>query len=369
MGIVPTLSVIIPTYNEEANVANLAKALAAVLTGIDYELIFVDDSTDTTPLLLAQLAQANARLRYLHRNVRGLGRALVAGLMAAHGDILAILDADFQHPPALLLPMLTAISDGADLVLPSRFLPGGSDGGLSRSRQLVSLGARYLGKALLRPLRPISDPTGGLIMFRSSVIDGVQFRPLSWKIPAEILVRGHYQRVVEIPYRFSVRAAGTSKLNARESFNYLIHLLRLVLDSPRDRRFFLFALVGTSGFLVDISLYSLALHLHAPVIASGFFSATCAMIWNFTWNDLVTWRANHHARISVRALKYAAVSSAGIAISTSTLALAYQLLHFQPLPAKLLGIILAITWNYLLNSHWTWREPSLAPILVTRVSV
>jgi dolichol-phosphate mannosyltransferase len=361
-----TLSVIIPTRNEAANVARLIDTLTGTLAGISYELIFVDDSTDATSSLIEARAAQDPRVRCHHRSVRGLGTAVAEGFSLAHGRVIAVLDADFQHPPDLLRPMLAAIESGADLVIPSRFIEGGSDGGLAWPRKLVSLVARSLGKAALRALRPISDPTGGLFMLRACVIKGVGFQPRSWKILAEVLVRGHYSQVVEIPYRFSERAGGTSKLDWRESLNYLVHVLHLALDSPRDRRFFVFALVGSSGFVVDVGVYALALHFQAPVVASGFFSALCAMAWNFTWNDLVTWRTSHHVHVSVRAVKYAAVSLAGIAISTSALALAYQSLHFHPLAAKLLGISLAVTWNYLLNSRWTWRERNAQQVVVAR---
>jgi dolichol-phosphate mannosyltransferase len=363
----PALSVIIPTYNEAAHVVALADSLACILADIDYELIFVDDSSDATPVLLAALAQTNPRLSYLHRSRRGLGSAIVAGFGLCSGANIAVLDADFQHPPALLIPMFAALTE-ADVVIPSRFLPGGDAGHLSRRYQLLSFLARSLSKAVLRRLRPFSDPIGGLFMFRSSVIAGVRFRPLGWKILAEVLVRGRYASVVELPYRFSPRPQAASKLGWRDSFSYLAHLLRLVFDSPQDRRFLLFSIVGASGFAVDLSLYTLAIHFGAPVVLSGFLSALCAMAWNFTWNDLVTWRTNRHVHVSLRALKYVAVSLVGIAISTSTLALTYQLLHFHPLAAKLVGIILAVTWNYLINSHWTWREPQGVPVLVTRAA-
>jgi putative flippase GtrA len=206
-------------------------------------------------------------------------------------------------------------------------------------------------------------------MLRKEVIEGVRFRPLSWKVLAEILIRGRYRHIVELPYTFLPRAAGTSKLTSRESFNYLIHLLHLVLDSPRDRRFFFWALVGASGFCIDFGLYGLAIHFGTPVVITGAASALCAMVWTFTWNDLITWRHNRHVHISVRAVKYATVSLVAIAISTTTLALTYQSLHFHPLVAKLLGITLAAIWNYMLNSRWTWKEKPSRPVLVTQGEV
>ena len=117
--------------------------------------------------------------------------------------------------------MYAVMETGADFCVPSRFIPGGSDGGLGPYRKLVSGVARYIGKIMLPSLRKISDPTSGLFMFRRSVIDGADLRPIGWKIMVEVLAMGTYRTVVEIPYKFQARPAGESKLSSKVTIEYL----------------------------------------------------------------------------------------------------------------------------------------------------
>lgn len=224
----PLLSLIVPTFNEGDNVVRLADRVDAALAGLAYELLFVDDSTDDTPAVLAALQARNPRVRFEHRvGERGLGTAVVRGFALARGGVLAVLDADGQHPPALLKPLLRAVEDGADVAIPSRFVPGGDDGGLNVWRKAVSWGARALAWALLPDVRPVKDATSGFFMVRREVVAEVALAPIGWKILIEILVKGRYGRVVEVPYRFLPRVAGESKLNGRETWNYMRHLLAL----------------------------------------------------------------------------------------------------------------------------------------------
>jgi dolichol-phosphate mannosyltransferase len=232
------LTVIVPTYNEGENVSVLASAIMVEMkkAGVaDFEILFVDDSTDETPVILERLSRDNPKIRSLHREKeRGLGTAIVAGFRGATGEILAVMDGDLQHPPSLLPTMLAFVFRGYDLVLPSRFIPGGSDGGLTLPRKLVSLTARYMGRVLLGRVRKISDPTGGFFMFRREVISGIDFDARSWKILIEILVRGHYGRVAELPYRFHARELGASKMSVSAQIDYVRHLIALLFlrESP-----------------------------------------------------------------------------------------------------------------------------------------
>ena len=124
--VAPYLSIVVPTYNERENVVRLAGCLADVMKDRSYELIFVDDSTDDTPFILDKLAASNPRVRCVRRtNERGLGTAVVKGFEACRGRVVAVMDADFQHPPELLPMMLKTIDSNADIVIPSRFIPGG----------------------------------------------------------------------------------------------------------------------------------------------------------------------------------------------------------------------------------------------------
>ena len=216
------LSVIVPSYNEGGNVRELVKQTDAALKGIDYEIIFVDDSTDDTPKIIEKVSQDFPQVRLIHReNEKGLATAVLRGFREAKGAYLACMDADLQHPPITLKYMYYALEEGADFCVPSRFLPGGSDGGLNSYRKAVSWTARKIGQKILPPLAKLTDPTSGLFMIRRQVIEGVDLRPIGWKIMIEVLAMGNYDTLVEIPYRFSERNSGESKLSKDATMEYL----------------------------------------------------------------------------------------------------------------------------------------------------
>jgi dolichol-phosphate mannosyltransferase len=223
------VSLIVPTYNEGENVRLLADKVLSVMNGKDYELLFVDDSTDNTPRILEDLQNTDHHIKFIHRiNERGLGSAVVKGFNFSHSPILACMDSDLQHPPDILPRMLSLIESGFDIVIPSRFVPGGSDGGMLFHRRVVSWVARYMAKGLLKRVRHISDPTSGYFMIRKSVIEGLVIDSISWKILIEILVKGHYGKVAEIPYAFHARELGTSKMSLQAQIDYIKHLLWLL---------------------------------------------------------------------------------------------------------------------------------------------
>lgn len=348
------LSIIIPTFNEKENVCRIAARIAYVLVN-DYEIIFVDDSNDDTPEVLAKLAGSDSHVRFEHRlNERGLGTAVVRGFEIAGGNVLVVIDADLQHPPEVLITMLKAIAAGADIVIPSRFIPGGNDGGLNPIRKIISATARFMGKALLKELRPISDSTSGFFMFRKDVIEGIVLQPIGWKILIEVLIRGKYNRVIEIPYSFQTRKDGDSKMSWQEQWNYIRHLVRLVKDSPEDRRFYCFAMVGLTGVFVNMFIFSMLTRLQVEVRIAGFISAFITMLLNFLLNDKITWANVRTNTVWVRSAKYIMVSLIGIGINIEVLSLLYYRLQFNHLLANFTGIVAAVVWNYVINSIWTW---------------
>ena len=216
------LSIVIPTFNEKDNIRSLVKRIDDALASVNHEILFVDDSRDETPMVLEEVSKENPRVKYIHReNEKGLATAVLMGFRAADGDYLACMDADLQHPPEILLPMYVALTKGADMCIPSRLIPGGSDGGLNWYRKFISGSARNIGKMLLPCLRPISDPTSGLFMFRKEIIDGADMRPVGWKIMIEVLATSHFSSVTEIPYTFCERQSGESKIDKDATVQYL----------------------------------------------------------------------------------------------------------------------------------------------------
>lgn len=223
------LSVVIPTFNEGGNIENLVSQIDEALEGINYEIIFVDDSKDNTPDIIKEVSKKYHSVRLYHReNKSGLATAVLDGFRIARGDYIACMDADLQHPPIVLKYMYKAIVvGGADVCVPSRFIPGGNDGGLNAYRKFVSGTARKMGQVILPCLRKFTDPTSGLFMFRRGVIDNVELKPIGWKIMIEVLAMGNYSKVIEIPYQFHQRTEGESKLSGKVTLEYIKQLFEL----------------------------------------------------------------------------------------------------------------------------------------------
>ncbi len=222
------LSVIVPTFNEGENVKPLYEGVRDALKGIPFELLFVDDSVDDTPDRIRALQENAPEVRLIHRDTdKGLSSAVIRGFAEAEGEFLAVMDGDLQHPPKLLRPMVRCMEEGFDLCLPSRFVPGGSDGGLNIIRKFVSWTARKCGNISLRSLRKFSDVTGGYFMLRRGILEGAELKPLGWKILVEVLAMTRYEKVCEIPYTFEERNAGTSKISMKVTLEYLQQLREL----------------------------------------------------------------------------------------------------------------------------------------------
>ncbi len=373
------LSLVIPVFNEKDNIGELIRRVEESLQDYSYEIIFVDDSDDDTPAIISQFARKDQRIKLIHReNKSGLSSAVICGFEYAEGDILAVMDGDLQHPPEMLSKMMKEIGQGADLVVPSRFIPGGSDGGLNWFRKLVSATARYIGKILIKSLRRASDHTGGMFMLRREVIKGKQLNPVGWKILMEILVMGNYQTLVEIPYAFSSRNLGQSKLNLKVQLQYLWHIITLLKRSESDRRFYVFCLVGGSGVIVDMLIFALLSYRFAgmSVNARAVISALIAMASNYTLNNLFTWKEIAAVKfdykvflINVRRFsRYLIVSSFGIFIKSITLFLLYYFLHIDKYWGNFTGIVCASFSNYFLSKFWVWKEGRALLTVYKRIS-
>ncbi len=235
------LTIVVPTYNERERLAELVAAVfdAAGSAGIDLELVVVDDnSPDGTGQIADQLA-AERRITVVHRAGKlGLGTAVVEGFNVASAEVVGVMDADFSHPPSLLPTLYAAFRQmEADIVVASRYVPGGSTPDWPWSRRLMSRVACLMA----RPLSPIRDAASGFFLIRRAIARGTTIRAGGFKICLELLVRGWPTRIVELPYRFDDRELGESKMSSREAARYLIQLrdlywLRFGPGRPRRPR-------------------------------------------------------------------------------------------------------------------------------------
>jgi dolichol-phosphate mannosyltransferase len=228
----PELSLVLPTLNERDNIRPLHAELVRALDGTSWEAVFVDDSRDGTEREIVAVSAEDPRVRVHHRSGPGLSlaSAVVDGFALAAGEYICVLDADLQHPPDRIPAMLAAArASAADIVIASRYVPGGNAGGLAGPlRRFYSLGLKTLSRLLFpRRLARITDPLGGFFLIRRDLVQGVALRPLGYKILLEVLVRTRWRRVREVPYRFRPRTHGLSKADLPQGVWFLRHLARL----------------------------------------------------------------------------------------------------------------------------------------------
>ncbi|MHA1590149.1 MAG: polyprenol monophosphomannose synthase [Candidatus Njordarchaeales archaeon] len=224
-----SLSVIIPTYEERENIADSIHRIESALKDLDFEIVVVDDnSPDGTADLARELNGLYGNIEVIERPRKfGLGSAVIDGIKASKSDVIVVMDADLQHPPELLSKMLEMIRQGNDLVIASRYIKGGGIRGWSFGRRIISKGAKFLAHVLLPETRFVRDPVSGFFMFKKKVIENFELKTSSYKILLEILVKGSYKSLAEIPYTFVQRKKGRSKLTFKEILGYVALLISL----------------------------------------------------------------------------------------------------------------------------------------------
>jgi dolichol-phosphate mannosyltransferase len=354
------ISVIVPTYNERDNIEPLVAGIREALKDEDYEIVFIDDnSRDGTAELVGTLSGKYPVRVIVRRNERGLASAVVHGFAQARGELLAVMDADLQHPPLVLRDMVRAARDGADLVIASRYVRGGSCEGWGLVRRVISKGAIFLAHLLLPRTRHIGDPMAGFFLLRRPVITGTALKPSGYKILLEVLMMGNYNQAVEVPYSFRVRERGESKLNARQQIDYLKHLFSLMKRTGEFWRFLKFVLVGASGILVNEGLlWVLHGFANLPLLLAPAIAIETSIITNYTLNDLITFRDRRVAGTAAffsRLGRFNVVSLVGAGINYGLLLLLTEVFGFYYLISNLVGIAIAMLWNYLVNLGWTWK--------------
>jgi dolichol-phosphate mannosyltransferase len=221
-------SIVVPTYNEAAGIEKLLRAIDGVCkeSNLDCEIIVVDDnSPDGTGAIVDRLA-AELPVRCLHRAGKlGLSSGVIDGWKQARPESKALgaMDADFSHDVNILPKMVSALESGYGLAIGSRYVRGGGITNWPMRRIVTS----RVACALARPLTNVKDITSGYFLVRREALENVQLDPIGFKIGLEVIAKAHYAKAIEVPYVFTDRVAGQSKLNQREIFNYLNQLRKL----------------------------------------------------------------------------------------------------------------------------------------------
>ena len=356
------LSLVIPTFNESANIVPLLERLRNTLGPAGWEAVFVDDdSPDGTSSLIREIAMTDPRVRVVQRiGRRGLSSACIEGMLASSAPYIAVMDADLQHDESILPRMRDMIkAERLDLVVGSRNIEGGSMGEFSKERVMLSgLGSR-LSRAVCKCT--LSDPMSGFFIIRRTFFEEVQYRlsGLGFKILVDLVASS--QRPVqfaEVPYSFRLREHGESKLDIIVGIEYLQLLLDKTIGHIVPSRFVLFSLVGAVGLLVHLTVLGLLFVVAKyPFLYAQAGATVVAMTFNFLVNNLITFRDRRLRGIHLFSglLIFYAACSIG-AVTNFSFA---QFLLGTGLPwyvAGVLGMAVTSVWNYGVNAMFTWRR-------------
>ncbi len=230
------VSIIVPTYHEEANLRPLVGRVGAVMDsdGRACEILIVDDdSRDGTEEAVRQLAERYPVRLVTRTGPRDLSLAVLEGLQQSRGRLLLVMDADLSHPPEQIPRLLDALeTPPADFVIGSRYVRGGqTQEGWGAFRRLNSWAATLLCRPLVGR---VTDPMAGFFALRRETFEQADpLDPIGYKIGLELICRCRCRHVREVPIAFANRARGESKLTLEQQARYLVHLSRLYRSYAR----------------------------------------------------------------------------------------------------------------------------------------
>ena len=357
------LAVVVPTFNESANVPLLVAKLDTALAGRGWEVIFVDDdSPDGTASVARKLARSDPRVRVIQRiGRRGLSSACIEGMCATAAPIVAVIDGDLQHDETLLPRMADALAAdaGLDLVIGSRFVEGGGLGDWDKDRVAKSAFATRISRKVLKA--DLSDPMSGFFMIRADIVRALvpSLSAIGFKILLDIMTTSPRPLVFkEMAYVFRTRAVGESKLDHVVAMEFLIALYDRMFGKVIPVRFVMFSAIGALGAAVHMSvLWMFFRGLEASFLASTILATAFAMTFNFFLNNALTYRDRRLK--GARALldgwvSFCLVCSVGAAANVGVAEFLYQAQEGYWALSALAGIAVAAVWNFALSSRFTW---------------
>jgi dolichol-phosphate mannosyltransferase len=359
----PELSVVVPTFKERDNVALLVEKLTRTLTGVDWEVIFVDDnSPDGTAAVARAIGEKDGRVRCIRRiGRRGLAGACIEGMLASQARYVAVMDADLQHDERLLTGMLDRLRAGdVQLAVASRYVDGGSAAGLSSARREQ---ASRLSTAVARSLLGVtlSDPMSGFFMMRRDRFEALapQLSSQGFKILLDIAATARGKlATAELPFVFAERRHGESKLDTRVALDFAALVLAKLTNDTVSFRFLLFCLVGLTGIAIHMAVLQFALAIAALGFGAAQTVATVAAItWNFVLNNMFTYRDQRLGgwQFVTGLIRFQLICAVG---AISNVGIASVIYERDPnwWVAGLGGALMGAVWNYVVSAAFVWRQ-------------
>jgi dolichol-phosphate mannosyltransferase len=365
----PIVSVVLPTYNEAGNIVSMLTRLDRALDGIPHELIVVDDdSPDLTWKLAQDHADDHVSIHVIRRSTeRGLSSAVLTGMRAARGRVLAVMDADGQHDESVLAEMVDRVLAGADVCVGSRAVDGGGFGEWSRRRRLASWAATETAQLLLETRS--SDPMSGFFAVSRAHYEKVEGRvnPRGFKILLEFLSRGE-PRTAEVGYVFRNREAGETKLSGSVVLAYLLALIELRFGLIVSAQFIRYALVGSAGLVVNLLTFLVMIGLGAGEPLAVVAGVQASIVCNFFGHNRFSFRPTTYR--GIRALHGLAVyeffSLYGLVVQATVFAVVRPWVSDDLSNdlvaggvANTVALAVASIANYLLHERFTWGRLGL----------
>lgn len=358
----------IPTYNERDNISRLIDRLQQVFRSVGHNMLILvvdDDSPDGTGEVVRETMTKFDNVFLLTGKKGGLGVAYSRGMTYAReqlgADVVFEMDADFSHKPEDVPRLIAEIDDGADMVIGSRYVKGGSipeDWGLHR--KLISKVGNIVGR-YIAGIYKIRDCTAGFRAIRASLLRKIDLSHMTVRGYAfqvallhEAVIRNADVR--EIPVEFVDRVHGESKLGLSDIVEFIYSVWWIRLQSSKT--FIKFGIVGASGVGVNLAIFSLLLHWGVTKYVSSPVAIEVSIIWNFMLNNYWTFGHRRNTdKFHIKGLKFNIISVLSLVISYSTfVVLSLTFPATAPQVHQLAGIIPAVLINYFFNSYWTFRE-------------
>ena len=360
----PTLSIVIPTYNEKDNILKILGMLKKVLKSITHEIIFVDDnSPDGTSAVVKDCMKTSSKIRLIHRIGRkGLAGAVIEGIFAADSDLVAVMDCDLQHDETKLLEMINLFSKNKslDIVIGSRFTETGeiSEKALSKIRELGSKVTTLIIKKVLNIAS--TDPLSGFFMVKKETFlkSSEKLQTQGFKVLADFLATsGKDISIKEIGYKFKNRVAGESKMSFLTALELIGLVMSQILKGRVSIRFILFCMVGLSGIFVQLLITGLAMLLINQFPTSQTLGIIAAMTSNYFLNNSITFNERKLRSLDlIRGLfSFYLICSLG---AFSNIAIATYVFGFSSnwLISSFIGACFGAVWNFTLTSIFTWKS-------------
>ena len=361
-------TLLVPTYNEVQTIKNTLITLRNMFKdwNLNVEIIVVDDNSNdgTHDEIITSGVECDLVVRF---EDHGLSQSIVDGIKIAKSKYVCVTDADLQHDVTKIRDMYKKMLDGYDIVIGTRYAKGGGITDWAFKRRVISWGANVIAKVLF-PYT--SDSISGFFMIKKSIADATPVEPRGYKILMEYVGKGNWESIYEVPYMFTSRKDGSSKLKSGTILDYIRQVIGLIEFGWRHRdrtkyegrvwrelrKIVKFGAVGGSGIVVNTAiLYTLTSIFGIFILLSSLIAIESAVITNFILNDIWTFGSDDKKRSVIeRFFLFNGISIAGIVINISILWLLTTYTGMYYLYANIIGIFIAFTWNFMLNKNITF---------------